>query len=242
VQTLGALLKAAVIAGLIAGAVTAGFHAVLIEPVIERAIALEEQRGHGEAHAEPVVDRPTQRWGLVLGFVVYGAIWGLLVGLLAYLMQGWRPAAWTLFRYGIVLGVLVGWAVALFPFLKYPANPPGVGEAETIGYRQGLYLGFMGLSMIGMALAVGLFHRLNRLAWAPSRQRRRWLVPAALYVIYAAALYAIFPTNPDQVAMPAELVWTFRVISFAGLMLFWLLLGGVFGWFARDTAPALVPS
>ena len=33
--------------------------------------------------------------------------------------------------------------------------------------------------------------------------------------------------------------WTFRVISFVGLMLFWVILAGMFGWFARDTSPAL---
>jgi hypothetical protein len=41
--------------------------------------------------------------------------------------------------------------------------------------------------------------------------------------------------------MPADLVWTFRLISFVGLMLFWMILGGVFGWFARDTSLALAP-
>lgn len=242
-QTLSSILKSAVIAGLIAGAIVSGFHTVLIEPVIERAIALEEQRSHtqGAAHDEPVVDRPTQRWGLVLGFMVYGAIWGLLLGLLTYATQRWQPETWTFVRYGIVLAGLIGWSVALFPFLKYPANPPGVGEAETVGYRQGLYVGFIGLSVVGTLLAVWLFRLLSRLAGVSSGAQKRWLLPAAFYVIYAVGIYALFPANPDAMAMPAELVWTFRVISFAGLMVFWLALGGIFGWFARDTAPTLVP-
>jgi hypothetical protein len=29
------------------------------------------------------------------------------------------------------------------------------------------------------------------------------------------------------------------VISFVGLMLFWVIFAGMFGWFARDTSPAL---
>jgi hypothetical protein len=41
--------------------------------------------------------------------------------------------------------------------------------------------------------------------------------------------------------MPADLVWTFRLISFVGLLLFWMVLAGLFGWFARDTSPAGVP-
>jgi predicted cobalt transporter CbtA len=242
-RMLGSILKASVVAGLTAGAVISGFHTLLIEPVIERAIALEEHlsQTRGEAHAEPVVDRPTQRWGLVLGFILYGVIWGLLLGLLMYLIQGWRPTTWTIVRYGLVLAALLGWSVALFPFLKYPANPPGVGETETVRYRQALYLGFIGLSVVGTALAVGLFRLLNRPSWALSQERLRWVLVIAFYVIYAAVIYVALPANPDPVEMPIDLIWTFRVISFVGLMLFWMILGGTFGWFARDTSPALAP-
>jgi len=239
--TLGSILKVSVVAGLIAGAIISGFHTLLIEPYIDRAIAIEEQHGqaHGEAHAEPVVDRPTQRWGLVLGFIVYGAIWGLLLGVLVYLTQGWRPTTWSLVRYGFVLAVLVGWSVALFPFLKYPGNPPGVGEPDTVEYRQALYVGFIGLSVIGTALAVGLLRLLNRPTGVSASWGRRGLLVAGCYLLYAAVIYAVLPANPDPIEMPAELVWTFRVISFAGLMLFWMILGGMFSWFARDTSPAL---
>jgi hypothetical protein len=187
------------------------------------------------------VDRPTQRWGLVLGFIIYGAIWGLLLGVLLYLTQDWRPTTWSLGRYGVVLAVLLGWSVAWFPFLKYPANPPGVGDAETVGYRQVLYIGFIGLSVVGTALAVGLFHRLHRPTGASAPGQRRGLWVMAGYVIYAAVLYAAFPANPDPVEMPADLVWTFRLIAFAGLLVFWGSLAGLFGWFARDTSPALAP-
>jgi hypothetical protein len=176
-RTLGSMLKASVVAGLLAGAIVSGFHALLIEPVIDRAIALEERHSqtHGAAHAEPVVDRPTQRWGMVLGFLIYGAMWGVLLGVLLYLTQDWRPTTWTLVRYGVMLAVLLGWSVAWFPFLKYPANPPGVGEAETVGYRQALYLGFIGLSVVGTALALGLFRRLTRPNEASVPGRRRGL-------------------------------------------------------------------
>jgi len=242
-RTLGSILKASVVAGLLAGAIVSGFHALLIEPVIDRAIALEEQhsQGHGEAHAEPVVDRPTQRWGLVLGFIVYGAIWGVLLGVLLYLTQDWRPTTWSLVRYGVVLAVLLGWSVAWFPFLKYPANPPGVGEAETVGYRQALYIGFIGLSVVGTALALGVFRLLSRPAGASEPGRGRGLWVMAGYVIYAVAIYAGLPATPDPVEMPADLVWTFRLISFAGLIVFWISLAGVFGWFARAPSPALAP-
>ncbi len=41
-------------------------------------------------------------------------------------------------------------------------------------------------------------------------------------VIAAAAIYAVLPTNPDPVETPAHVVCTFRFISFAGLIVFWI--------------------
>jgi predicted cobalt transporter CbtA len=228
-QSLRAVLKAAVVAGLIAGAVISGLHALVLEPVIEQAIELEEQRhqtpGHGDGpgHAEPLIDRTTQRWGLLLGFLLYGAIWGLLFGLVVYLTQGWLPPTWTALRRGLLLALLLGWAVAMFPFLKYPGNPPGVGDPESIGYRQALYFGFIGLSIAGVALAAACYR------W------RGWQLALGFYVLYAVVLYSVMPANPDPVEMPAPLVTTFRLISFAGLVVFWGVLGGAFGWLATES-------
>jgi hypothetical protein len=243
IGSLGSVLKATVLAGLLAGAITAGFHMLLLEPLIERAIELEEQasQAHGKPPEEPLVDRPTQRWGLFLGFVFYGAIWGLLFGLLAYFARSIPPSAWTTGRYGFFLALLVGWSVTVLPFLKYPANPPGVGLAESIGYRQWLYVGFLGLSVVGTALATGLASRLRRSAQTASGGRAHGSLALAFYVAYAVVIYVAMPANPDPVEMPAELVWTFRAVAFLGLILFWAILGGAFGWLVRDvSAPSPV--
>jgi hypothetical protein len=241
-SSLGSVLKAAVVAGLIAGAITAGFHTLLLEPLIERAIELEEQASEnpGQVRGEPLIDRPTQRWGLVLGFLVYGALWGLLFGLASYFAHTLRPAAWTTRRFGLSWALLVGWSVAMLPFLKYPANPPGVGEPETIAYRQGLYFGFLVLSAVGTAVAVGVSHWLRRSARLASAGRMHITLAVAVYVVYIVVVYLVMPANPDPVEMPAELVWPFRVVAFLGLILFWTVLGGVFVWWLRD-APAPAP-
>jgi predicted cobalt transporter CbtA len=235
------MLKAAVVAGLIAGAITAGFHTLLIEPLIERAIALEELAGQadGQAAEEPVVDRSTQRWGLVLGFTLLGAVYGLFFGLLAYFFQPLRPITWTPIGYGLFLGILLGWSVAMLPFLKYPANPTGVGETETVWYRQGLYVGFIGLSVLGTALAVGLQHRLQRSVQSAFASRHAWALATLVYVIYIAIVYLAMPANPDPVGMPGEIVWPFRVVSFAGHVLFWAGLGVAFGWLSHDASVPL---
>jgi predicted cobalt transporter CbtA len=234
--SLGAVLKAAIIAGLIAGALTAGFHALLLEPLIERAIELEEQASqtHGKVVPEPLIDRPTQRWGLVLGFLVYGALWGLLFGVVAYCFQALRPAEWTPARFGIAVALLIGWSMAMLPFLKYPANPPGIGAPETIGYRQWLYFGFLGLSGVGTAVTVGGYYWLGRTSQAASPRRAHGALAVAAYVVYVAVVYVALPENPDPVEMPAALVWPFRVVAFLGLVLFWGALGSGFGWLVRD--------
>lgn len=238
--SLGYYLKAAVIAGLVAGVLTAGFHTLLLERFIERAIALEElaSQAHGKAAEEPVVDRPTQRWGLVLGFALLGAVYGLFFGLLACFSQSLWPTTWSQTRYGFILAALLGWSVALLPFLKYPANPPGVGDPETIWYRQGLFFGFIGLSVVGTALAVGLHHWLQRPEQSSARTRNVWAVPLLVYGIYVVIVYLAMPANPDPVEMPGEIVWPFRVISFVGHMLFWAVMGVVFGWFSQGVSRA----
>ena len=124
----------------------------------------------------------------------------------------------------------LGWAVAWFPFLKYPANPPGVGEAATIVYRQLLYVSFIALSVAGAAVAFIFDWRVRRTS--PVLRGRRLGILAA-YVAYALLLYLAMPANPDRVLIPASLVWIFRAVSFSGLVVFWVAWGGSFTWLAR---------
>ncbi len=224
----GAVLKAAVLAGLVAGAITAVFHMFLTEPVIDRAIEIEEQlnKTQGAPAKEPVVSRQSQKVGLIFGFLLHGVAWGILFGVFVYLTRSWL-SDWTAVKRGLALAVLFGWSVAVFPFLKYPANPPGVGDLETIGYRQALYLGFIALSTIGTLLIFRLQHSISH------RKLSGWPIVLALYAIYLAAVYVVMPSNPDHVRMPAQVVWTFRALSLAGLILFCGVLGTSFAWFSR---------
>lgn len=220
------------ISGLVAGAVISGLHSLFLEPVIDRAIEIEGQLNPPDATAtaKPAVRRPTQKWGLVAGFVLLGAVWGLLFGLFIHLARAWRHPTWLTARQALLMALIAGWTVAIFPFLKYPANPPGVGEPGSIGHRQNLYFGFVGLSIAGTVLALGLHQRLDRLASLRVASKARSWIAAGLYALYASGIYIIMPTNPDPVGMPGHLVWTFRAISFMGLIVFWVVLGVVFGW------------
>jgi predicted cobalt transporter CbtA len=221
---LGTILKAALLAGLAAGLTVALFHAVATEPVIDRAIALEEERAPADQHEEPIVSRQAQKGGLFLGFVVYGLTWASFLGLAYHLVQRSLPATGAR-RQRLLLAAAAYWAVGLLPFLKYPANPPGVGDPETIGYRQALYVGFLVLSVAGTALAFVLSQRLIR---ASSSGFTRGLLTAALVGAFSLIVYLAMPANPDSVELPAEVVTSFRALSLVGLTLFWTVLGLLF--------------
>jgi predicted cobalt transporter CbtA len=225
-RALRTVLVSAIVAGLIGGAIASAFHGLFTEPVIDRAIAAEEERAAaqpGHHSEEPVVSRRGQKMGLVVGLLLYGTTWGLLVGLALHATREWAPRGWSLARRGTVPAGLIGWSAAIFPFIKYPANPPGVGEPESIGYRQTLYIGFIALAVLGLALATAL-----------RRRARGWLVPALFYAAWAVGLYVLMPPNPDPVRLSEAIVRPFRALSLAGLVIFWVVLGVALAVFGSD--------
>jgi hypothetical protein len=228
----GRILLAAMLAGLIAGLVVGAFHFLATEPVIEQAIALESGVHAGDD--EPVVTREVQRVGGVGGWLLYGLFVGLVFGAVYALVQPRFDHVGA--GLNALLSALVAyWLVALLPFLKYPANPPGVGEPDTIAYRQALFVLFWVLSVGGLLLA-GWVYRLTHRRWQGTRPL---VVAACAYVAYVGLLFVVMPPNPDPVALPMDLVTTFRTLSLAGLTLFWVVLGSVLGLLLRGTRPAL---
>lgn len=224
--TMNAVFRPVVLAGLAAALILAAFHAVFTEPVIDQAIALEESISLSQGHAaeEPLVSRGAQRWGLVAGFLLYGMAWSLIFGVtfsLAQELLGNR----SVLRRAAVLGAALWWSVGMLPMLKYPPNPPGVGDPETIGYRQTLYVVFLLLSVAGTVLALFV-------------ARRRGLRPAysaGLVAVMGGVLWLAMPGNPDAMTMPEQLVLLFRVLSMAGITLFWFVLALAFGLLATPT-------
>lgn len=240
-QSLETLLFAALIAGLVAGFATAVFHFVATEPVIQHAIDLEElqQHAHNAAAQPELVSREVQRIGLFVGYLLYGLTWGLFFGLAAWLTRRFAPGG-RLGRLGGILAVAGYGLLGLLPQVKYPANPPGVGDPETIGYRQALYFGLLGLSVLGAVLATVVYQRLAILGERWRSRPRRLVAAAGLFLVYAAALFVLLPTNLDPVTMPPDLVAQFRIRSVIGVTIFWLVLGGTFSILSsRWSAPGL---
>ena len=152
----------------------------------------------------------------------------MLFGLLVYAARPWF-AKLDYGRQGFLLALLLGWAVAIFPMLKFPANPPGVGEAETIGYRQELFVGLIALSLIGTTVALAIERRLT------GRGKSARVAVIVSYVVYLALIYFALPGNPDPVRLPGDLVQSFRALSLVGQLLFWGAMGGSFCWLCRGS-------
>jgi hypothetical protein len=84
-------------------------------------------------------------------------------------------------------------------------------------------------------------------ALAIERRLRRTdrLARAGVMISYAvglAMLFLAFPSNPDPVRLPPELVGEFRFLSLLGQWVLWTAMGGMFWWLCRKVsraAPAL---
>lgn len=220
--------------GLLVG-LLAGFAAFLVahevgEPHVERAIALEEaaaaeadQPTHADEHAEEgtEVSRPTQRtWGLLTGTLAVGLAVGGLVALVA---------AGTVGRLGrlspgqsTALVTLVGFvAVALVPFLKYPATPPAVGSGDTIGDRTSWFFGFVLLSVAVAAFASLLAVRIS----ADVSTYAGVVSGAGLYLVVMVVAGLLMPTVNEVGSFPADELWYFRVSSLLTLATLWGVIG-----------------
>jgi predicted cobalt transporter CbtA len=231
------LLRHGLAAGAAAGLCAALVLWLLVEPVIRRALVVEEARG-GEAHShaeEPLVSRALQ----VVGGAATATLVGLLVGVVfAVVFARSRhrlPGRSDLGR-SAWLAAAGFTVVTLLPALKIPANPPAVGDPGTVTERTLLYVltVLLGLLSLGLIMAVD-----GRLAARASASRVRAGTVTTLAVGCVAVVLAFVPGTPDSVPsdVPAALLWDFRVASLAQLATMWLVLGLVFGVLVDSHAP-----
>lgn len=200
---------------------------LLGERSISDAIALENARSTG-AKVE-MFTRPTQ----VVGGVVALVLAGLLVGVIfAVAFVAARPQSRLLseFHRSLWLAAIALGTIVLVPFAKYPANPPSVGDPDTITRRTLAYLSLLTLSIILGLAAWGWSRRLWARGW--SDPARLGLV-AVLYLSVVAVAYLVLPANPDAIAAPATLIWRFRLASLTSSACLWGVTGFAFGWLSE---------
>jgi len=226
-----------ILAGFIAGFLVACFHFVATEQVLQQAINLETAHKLAIGQFEPeVFTRPEQRVGLFLGYIMYGIGWGSLFGMICWFAFGparLSEAGKISWKWFFTLLFICYWTFCLFPQLKYPANPPGVGDGTTIDLRQRLYLEGIILSILGTALALLLYYALARLEEQGTISKRiRLLIVLLVYGLYAGIFWFTLPPYPMTIPLGSmDMVMRFRWLSGIGVAIFWYLLGTIFSIF-----------
>ena len=244
----GPLLLRGMLVGLVAGLLSFAFLKVVGEPAVDRAIAFEAQMAEAKDKAKAdeamakglpipmpeadyeIVSRQTQAGlGLLTGVGVYNVAFGGLFALAFALVYGRmsllgpKPAAALLAAVGFV-------AVYVVPNLKYPANPPSIGDPDTIGLRTGLYFSMIVISIIAM-IAAG---KLRLLLLSKLDGWNAVLVSIAFYLVAVVVAGIALPgINEVPAQFPASVLWQFRIASIGAQAIMWTTIGLVFGVFAE---------
>lgn len=236
----GNLLLRGMLVGIVAGLLAFGFAKIYGEPQVDRAIAFEEQTAQaaGEAPEPELVSRPTQAgFGLLTGVLVYAASIGGLFSLVFAYTYG-RISSLGPRSTSAVLALAAFVSIVLVPDLKYPANPPSVGNPDTIGSRTVLFFIMLVISIAALTAAVGLARRL----WA---QYGAWnamiIAGAAFVVVITVAMYVLPTINEVPEKFSADLLWRFRVASLGIHVVLWTTIGLAFGAIAERSFAASRP-
>jgi len=232
-----AVIIGAVIAGVLAGLVASVLLTFTAEPVIDQAIALEESHHAAappNAAAEPeLVSRSEQKgFGRFAAYGLGGAAYGVIFGVAFLCIRPLRRptagahAADDTWRRALLAGALLAGAFTVMPFLKYPPNPPAVGDPATIAERQWKYLALIFLSLVILSAAARLSGKLRERQWLDDKR----LIAVGLAVAVPLGLVgALLPPFPDAIEVPANLLWRFRIASLGGNLLLWAVLTAAFG-------------
>jgi hypothetical protein len=118
----------------------------------------------------------------------------------------------------------------LVPDLKYPANPPSVGNPETIGLRTELFFVLLVISVAALVLTVALARRLSARygAWNATL-----IAGAAFVVVIAIVQYVLPEINEVPEQFSAVVLWRFRVAALGIQVVLWTTIGLLFGVLAE---------
>ena len=223
------------LAGCFAGTIHGIANLAIVEPYLDEAIGIENQNlfASGEEEDTPQFQveyesyRIWQKGGQVLAGAILGTSVGALFGIVFAYSRKVLPGE-NHVKKALVLSGIMWFTIYFIPFLKYPANPPTVGDAETVVLRAVLYLSFIAISGFG---AVGFYQLYKRL------QKRKKIAAFIGYAAFISAVFIAMPANPDEVTAPMDLVNGFRVMSVLAVSIFWISLGIILGLFWEKLQP-----
>ena len=214
--------------GAIAGIVLGLINQAIVEPFIDKAISIETQRNISRGESVDTTQqsqyRIWQKGGEVVAAATYGISLSALFGIVFVYGRRSLPG-FDNKKKALFLAAIMFFVIFLIPSLKYPANPPAVGNPSTIYYREMLYVGFIAVSGFS-ALALALSYK-GLQSYFPEKPTRL-LVPL-IYAVIMISAYIAFPPNPDEVTIPAALIISFRVAAVFTIGIFWGVLGIIVG-------------
>nr|WP_198428749.1 CbtA family protein [Nocardia bovistercoris] len=245
--SLTSLLLRGLLAGLIAGLLAATVGYFVGEPKIDAAIAIEEaasahadsgaEAGHTHGdEEEPLVSRDGQKAGQFLALGLGGMAFGAIFAAAAHYARRVSTLSGPTLAIALAIG---GWlAIVAVPFFKYPANPPAVGDPDTINDRTLLWVAAVVLGLV--AVGAGVFvHRVVHVGF----ETVRVIAGVLAFVVIVTLGYVLLPGVDEVKAdFPASLLWQFRIASMAQTATLWAALGLAFAFLTEYTSRSSAPA
>jgi predicted cobalt transporter CbtA len=222
------LLVRGMLVGLVAGLLALGFASRFGEPQVDQAIGFEDARAMalGEQPSPAPVSRGIQRGiGLATAVGAYGVAIGGMFGL-AFAIAWGRIGRFGPRATAGLLAIAGFVTVELVPFLKYPANPPAVGDPDTIGHRTTLYLAMIAISAL---IAAGAVWFGRQVAPRFGTWNATLLALGLFLVLITIAQIAMPAVNEVPPGFPATVLWRFRLASLGTQAVMWTTFGLLFG-------------
>lgn len=222
-----------VLSGALAGVSLGLVNLVIVEPYLDTAIGIENQNLFASGEEEDTPEfwanyysyRVWQKGGQLLAGAILGTSLGTLFGIVFAYSKNALPGK-SMIKKALVLSLIMWATLYVIPFAKYPANPPTVGDPETIILRQSLYLAFMAISGLGALGFYQVYKKVNKKA-----------IAFAGYGIMMTSVFFVMPPNPDPVQIDSGLLTGFRVTSMIGMSVFWGVVAIILGALWQKTNP-----
>ena len=233
----GIFIVIVLLSGCFAGTIYGTLNLIIVEPYLDDAINIENQNlfSSGEEIDGPQFwveyyeYRSWQKGGQILAGAILGTSIGSLFGIVYALSKKSLPSRNNIGK-TLILAGLMWFTLFVIPFLKYPANPPTVGDGETVVLRGILYLTLIAISGF---LAIGFYQIFKRF------KAKNRILPIIGYGVLISIVFFVMPENPDEVSTSMELVNGFRVVAFLTGTVFWFTLALFLGVFWQKTNPDL---
>lgn len=218
-------------AGIIQGLITMA----IVEPYLDKAIEIENQNLFASGQVEDTPQfraeyesyRIWQKGGQIFAGAILGTSVGALFGIVFAYSKKVLPGEHNI-KKALILSGIMWLTIYLIPFLKYPANPPTVGDADTVVLRSILYLSFITISGFG---AVGFYQLFKKL------QKRKKIISILGYAVFITTVFFLMPENPDKITASIDLVNGFRVTSVIAVSTFWIAIAIILGAFWEKYNP-----